>query len=137
LNLNDVILSTVEDSKNELEKRYDDKVKLLYEPKEEYIAVEGDKNRLSQILSNLVSNAVKFTKEGAISIDVEKKKMEGESENNNNNKEEVVLVSIRDTGTGIDHDILPSLFTKFATKSDTGTGLGLYISLYLKKICHP
>jgi two-component system sensor histidine kinase VicK len=43
------------------------------------------------------------------------------------NKEEVV-VSIKDTGTGIDPEILPRLFTKFATKSITGTGLGLFIS---------
>ena len=38
------------------------------------------------------------------------------------------IVSIKDTGSGIDPEILPKLFTKFATKSVTGTGLGLYIS---------
>ena len=40
----------------------------------------------------------------------------------------MVVVSVRDAGKGIDSDILPRLFTKFATKSDQGTGLGLYIA---------
>jgi signal transduction histidine kinase len=70
-----------------------------------------------------LNNAIKFTKEGDISIHVNKK------EKGNNQKEEVV-VSIKDTGTGIDLEILPRLFTKSATKSDMagGTGLGLFIS---------
>jgi signal transduction histidine kinase len=59
-----------------------------------------------------------------ISIVVEKKK---DSDNNNTNKE-VVIVSIKDTGSGIDSDILPRLFERFATKSFRGTGLGLFIS---------
>ena len=45
------------------------------------------------------------------------------SERDNNN----VVVSIEDNGTGIDSQIIPLLFSKFATKSDKGTGLGLYI----------
>ncbi len=44
-----------------------------------------------------------------------------------------VVVSIKDTGQGIDKDILPRLFTKFASKSFEGTGLGLFIS---KSIVH-
>ncbi len=39
-----------------------------------------------------------------------------------------VLVRVKDTGTGIDPEVLPALFAKFVTKSDKGTGLGLYIS---------
>ncbi len=39
-----------------------------------------------------------------------------------------IVVTITDTGSGIDSEILPRLFTKFATKSKTGTGLGLFIS---------
>jgi signal transduction histidine kinase len=88
------------------------------------IIVEADKNRLSQVISNLLNNAVKFTDEGIITIIVERKK----DDNNNSNK---VIVSIKDTGTGIDSEILPKLFTKFATKSpiaEGGTGLGLFIS---------
>jgi signal transduction histidine kinase len=131
LNLNDVILSIVEDNKNEVEKRYHGKVKLLFEPKEDHITVEADKNRLSQVISNLISNAVKFTKEGTITVDVERRNSSSsnnKSSNNNNEDEEDVIVSVKDTGTGIDPEILPRLFSKFATKSETGTGLGLYIS---------
>jgi two-component system sensor histidine kinase VicK len=68
------------------------------------------------VISNLLSNAIKFTNEGTISAATEK-------------KDNDVLVSIKDTGAGIDAEILPRLFTKFATKSETGgTGLGLFIS---------
>jgi two-component system, OmpR family, sensor histidine kinase VicK len=78
--------------------------------------VEADKDRISQVISNLLANAVKFTNEGVIRIAAEK-----------NNGE--ILVSIKDTGTGIDPEILPRLFTKFVTKPETGsTGLGLFIS---------
>ncbi len=87
------------------------------------IIVEADKNRLSQVISNLLNNAIKFTDEGSITVIVGTKKIN----NNNSNK---VIVSIKDTGTGIDSEILPKLFTKFATKSPIagGTGLGLFIS---------
>src|SRR5918993_981785 len=88
------------------------------------IIIEADKNRLSQVISNLLNNAIKFTDEGSITVIVGTKKI---NNNNNNNK---VIVSIKDTGTGIDSEILPKLFTKFATKSPIagGTGLGLFIS---------
>ena len=77
--------------------------------------------RIAQIISNLISNALKFTEEGSITVAIDKKI----SKDNNNNQ---VIVSVKDTGDGIDPEILPRLFTKFATKSDVGTGLGLYIS---------
>jgi signal transduction histidine kinase len=44
------------------------------------------------------------------------------------NKKKDVIVSIRDTGVGISSEIIDRIFSKFATKSDTGTGLGLFIS---------
>ena len=69
-----------------------------------------------QVISNLIDNAFNFTKKGAITITKEKR-IEDSS----------VIVSIKDTGTGIDSEILPRLFTKFTTGSDKGTGLGLYI----------
>jgi signal transduction histidine kinase len=62
-----------------------------------------------------MSNALKFTENGFIKINVDKKEKE-------------VIVSVEDTGSGIDPEIFPRLFCKFATKSDKGTGLGLYIS---------
>ena len=94
--------------------------KIVFDFKDD-INIEGDKGRISQVVSNLLSNSIKFTEEeGDILISVERKK-----EGNKN----IVVVSVKDTGTGIDSEILPRLFTKFASKSEIGgTGLGLYIS---------
>jgi two-component system, OmpR family, sensor histidine kinase VicK len=121
-NLNDVITNTIDDMilnrefKNKKNDDYNiDDIKLLYEPKD--IFVEADRIRLTQVIYNLLSNAIKFTKKGRIIITIEKKK---------DTKEEVV-VSIKDTGIGIDSEILPKLFSKFASKSYQGTGLGLFI----------
>jgi signal transduction histidine kinase len=86
------------------------------------ILIQADKGRISQVISNLLSNAIKFTPEGTILVSVEKDK----SSNNNNNK--TVIVSVKDSGQGIDSSLLPRLFTKFASKSEIGTGLGLFIS---------
>ena len=81
-------------------------------------------NRISQVISNLIDNAIKFiSKEGRITITVEKKKSNIASDN-----DAMVVVSVKDTGAGIHPEIIPLLFSKFATKSATGTGLGLYIS---------
>lgn len=88
-------------------------VKLLYEPRD--IIVEGDKGRISQVISNILSNATKFTTDGSISI---------KSEKSNNQ----VIISVKDTGTGIDSELFPRLFSKFASKSFSGTGLGLFIA---------
>ncbi len=121
--LTDLISGIVEDFKNDIQKKGNN-FALLYNP-EYNLVVEADKGRLTQVISNLIDNAVKFTKEGTISINVVKKRT---NEDGNNSQEEVV-VSVEDTGTGIDPEILPRLFTKFATKSETGgTGLGLFIS---------
>jgi signal transduction histidine kinase len=80
------------------------------------VIVRGDRERLYQVISNFVSNAIRFTQQGNIDISIDVAQ---------NNKEEVVL-SVKDTGSGIDPEIMPRLFTKFASRS--GTGLGLYIS---------
>jgi two-component system sensor histidine kinase VicK len=91
------------------------------------IFIEADRERMMQVLINLLDNALKFTRENdTISVIVE------EQENEDDNIKEVV-VNIKDTGTGIDPEIMPKLFTKFCTKSSsvtrtTGTGLGLYIA---------
>jgi signal transduction histidine kinase len=87
------------------------------------IIIEANRNRLSQVIHNLLHNAIKFTKEGSITVIVERKK------DNINFKYDEILVSIKDTGTGIHPEVLPKLFTKFVTKSAiAGTGLGLFIS---------
>jgi signal transduction histidine kinase len=86
------------------------------------IIIEADRNRLSQVIHNLLQNAIKFTKNGSITVIVERKK------DNINDKYDEILVSIKDTGTGIHPEVLPKLFTKFVTKSPiAGTGLGLFI----------
>jgi signal transduction histidine kinase len=99
-------------------------VKIRFDPhdKDSSIFVNVDRGRIAQVISNLISNALKFTEEGSITVAIDKKISK---DNNNNNQ---VIVSVKDTGAGIDPEILPRLFTKFATKSDVGTGLGLYIS---------
>jgi len=81
----------------------------------EPIMVEADKVRIFEVLSNLLRNAIKFTSTGMIVVKAQK--VDGE-----------VQVEVKDTGTGIDSDILPMIFEKFVTKSDQGTGLGLFIS---------
>jgi signal transduction histidine kinase len=128
LNLKEVISKTVEDYRNQIQKT-NSNVKLLYEPDQEKgkrkgeeaehdtILVYGDRTKLTQVISNLLNNALKFTRDGTVSVATRKK--EGGQK---------VLVSVKDTGDGIDPEILPRLFSKFATKSFQGTGLGLFIS---------
>ena len=115
-NLNDVIVNTINDvTINRSFNNKKDDVKILYETKN--IIVKADKERLSQVIFNLLNNAMKFTDSegGNISIISEK-------------KDNQIIVSIKDKGTGIDSEILPRLFSKFATNSFEGTGLGLFIS---------
>jgi signal transduction histidine kinase len=90
-------------------------MKISYQP--QHIFVEADKARITQVISNLLNNAVKFTEEkgGNIHISIE-------------NVDKQVLISVKDSGNGIDLEILPKLFSKFTSKSYQGTGLGLFIS---------
>ena len=89
------------------------------------LTVYGDRSAISQVVSNLISNSIKFSpQEGIISIKAEKKV----TSTDNKGVEEMVVVSVKDTGTGIDKEVFPRLFTKFTTKSFQGIGLGLYIS---------
>src|SRR5438093_12095280 len=93
-------------------------IRLSYEPK--HILLEADKERIIQVISNLLGNAIKFTEEGTITV-------------NSEIKDSQALVSIKDTGQGLDPEVMPHLFTKFGTKSplhgvQMGTGLGLFIS---------
>lgn len=89
------------------------------------VLVDADIQRLSQVISNLLNNAVKFTKDGgAVSVTVKKNEDE-EEEKQDEGKQKFVVVSVTDTGTGIDPQIFPRLFEKFVSKSFQGTGLGL------------
>src|SRR5919199_5648637 len=123
-NLVDLISDIMEDLKNDIQKKGSDIV-LSYQP-EYRLVVEADKVRIAQVISNLLNNAIKFTQDGTISIHT-MKIADSNKNNSRNQKQEEVIVSIKDTGTGIDSEILPRLFTKFAAKS-SGTGLGLFIS---------
>jgi two-component system sensor histidine kinase VicK len=129
ININDVLVDVIEDHRDQIEES-DNQNKFAYEPivyenNKEVIIIEADRERLTQVISNLLSNAIKFTKdiksgeEDRIHIDA--KKMEKD-------QEEYVVVSVRDSGTGIDPEILSRLFERFASKSFSGTGLGLFIS---------
>ena len=103
-------------------------IQLIYpELSAQPLFVYADKNRIQQVLSNLLNNALKFTDDGVITINTEKF-VETINNNANNEEKEFVSIKIKDTGKGIDPEVLPRLFEKFATKSDKGTGLGLYIS---------
>jgi signal transduction histidine kinase len=117
--LNQVISNIIEDHKSIILKE-NNKVKLLFYPSKEILLVEADKERIVGVISNLLSNAIKFSKEGKIFVSTEMK------DNNNNNFH--ALVTVKDTGEGIDPEILPKIFSKFITKSFEGLGLGLYIS---------
>ena len=82
---------------------------------------------MQQVINNLLSNAISFTNNGTVTISVYLAQIDSYADNDKLNKESIV-VEVRDTGTGINPEIIPRLFEKFATKSLTGTGLGLYIS---------
>ena len=84
------------------------------------LAITGDPERIAQVISNLLGNALKFTKEGTINVRV------GRRNNCPNSSEAVVYVS--DSGQGIDPEVIHKLFERFVSKSEKGTGLGLFIS---------
>jgi signal transduction histidine kinase len=119
--LNDLIRNTIHDImiKREIENK---NVKILYKPnkEEDLIFLKGDSQQLARVIFNLVSNAIKFTSRGTILIKTKKEDYSGSDSR--------VVVSVKDSGSGIDHEISTRLFTKFATKSEKGTGLGLFIS---------
>jgi two-component system sensor histidine kinase VicK len=117
INLDEIILNAINDTKRNQQIKKN--VILLYQQHDEGInyTIQADKGRLNQVMSNLISNAIKFTEEGSIIITSKKEE--------NENK---VIVSVKDSGIGIHREVIPRLFQKFATKSYQGTGLGLYIS---------
>ncbi|HKR73502.1 MAG TPA: ATP-binding protein [Candidatus Nitrosocosmicus sp.] len=146
-NINEKIKNVIEDIKSK-----DDEIAIIFdEQKEDPIIVEADSIRIYQVISNLLNNALKSSKicidtgdnystdydiSSTITALTTIKKFSSIYKNGNNtgkdslsnNHNDEVIVSIKDRGTGIDPDIQDKLFSKFATKSDTGSGLGLYIS---------
>jgi signal transduction histidine kinase len=117
--LNEKIKSAINDTENGHDNGSNNNVKILFPPKEP-ITVFADRDRIYQVLSNLLNNALKFTNNGTISVNTSL------ISSDNHNKE--VIVTIIDTGIGISPEIMPKLFSKFVTSSNQGTGLGLFIS---------
>jgi len=114
LDLGKIISSVVDDFKRNNENR--NSVNITFKNMANFTLVKADKGRLVQVITNLLNNALKFTKEGNITVI-----LKADNENQ-------VMIVVRDSGIGIDSEIYPRLFSKFATKSHIGTGLGLYIS---------
>ncbi len=91
--------------------------------------LHGDPTRLRQILLNLLDNAIKFTAEGEVVVQVSRLRQ--------TDTHVVLHFSVRDTGVGIPADLLPNLFRSFSqadgstTRKFGGTGLGLAISKQL------
>ena len=148
-NLNDVLSHVVDDYKNEINKN-NPQISISYEPAIEPgnggPLIVADKERVIQVVSNLINNAIKFTTQGTISVSAkiirENEEMRTKNKDRRTPEDHMigtdkeihrldngqVFVSIKDTGSGIDSEIVPKLFSKFTTKSLKGTGLGLYIS---------
>jgi two-component system, OmpR family, sensor histidine kinase VicK len=117
---------------------FESKIKVK-EGEEDIVVVEADEERLTQVIDNILDNAFKFTdSSGRITVTLEKKQeaqtqeqlgeYAQEGEQGQGQEQQHAIITIKDKGMGIDPEILPRLFTKFATKSYKGTGLGLYIS---------
>jgi two-component system sensor histidine kinase VicK len=117
------LITAVVNEHGEIIKKSNRNIKLAYVPKDERgsksILVDADRGRISQVVSNLLSNAIKFTEEGSVIVT---------TEINDNDNKNAIIVRVKDSGVGIDCEILPKLFAKFVSKSFQGTGLGLFIS---------
>ena len=129
-NLNEEILNIIDDYRKQAENT-NGNVKVVYEPATydwDVTLIEADKRRIAQVISNLFNNATKFTKEGTITITTRIIKRKNIDRIQGGEEAAELFVAVKDTGTGIDPELMPRLFTKFASKSYQGTGLGLFIS---------
>lgn len=123
--LNQTIKQVIEDHQKEALNK---EVQIIFDSKKNTPAtVYADEARLQQVIHNLLSNAINFTQNGTIMITAYRARVDTKGEIDESDRESAV-VEIKDTGTGINAEILPRLFDKFATRSMSGTGLGLYIS---------
>jgi two-component system, OmpR family, sensor histidine kinase VicK len=122
-NIFDLVSEVVDDHRERIKDSRNKNIELSYDSDEgkRRIFVEADRGRITQVLTNLLNNALKFTDEGQITVSTY------QNNDSNDNKDEVT-VRVVDTGSGIDNGIYPKIFSKFATKSHQGTGLGLFIS---------
>ena len=120
IDFNEIVLRSIQNAKGSFD---NNKVKInCHFSKNETNFVRGDYQRLSQVMTNLLNNSIKYTYNGKIDVFIEHSK-EGSRVN-----DQFIIIQIRDSGVGIDPQIMDKLFSKFGTKSETGTGLGLFIS---------
>lgn len=123
--LNQTIKQVIEDHQKEALNK---EVQIIFDSKKNIPAtVYADEARLQQVIDNLLSNAINFTQNGTITITAYRAQVDTKGEIDESHRESTV-VEIKDSGTGINSEMLPRLFDKFATRSMSGTGLGLYIS---------
>jgi two-component system, OmpR family, sensor histidine kinase VicK len=115
VNINEKIREIIDDVRSQVQNPND--LQIIFLETKRPVHLQADKTRLYQVIANLLTNAIKFTNAGTITVSAEV--------NDNNNE---LIITVKDSGEGIHSDIIPRLFTKFATKSNVGTGLGLYIS---------
>ena len=126
-----VLLTSLQQAHQLQAREQHDRLTILHDP-EEVDFVVGDQVKLGQILNNLLSNALKFTKDGQVTLSVTRERLEEDTA--------FVLFSVQDTGIGIPPDKLNSIFDKF-TQADSstrrhygGTGLGLTITSKLLEL---
>jgi signal transduction histidine kinase len=118
--LSEKIKTVISDIENGYDTERKKNVKIIFQPTES-ITIFADRDRIYQVLSNLLINAIKVTKNGTITVNTS-------LNNSTNSPNKQVIVTIMDTGVGISPEIMPKLFSKFVTTSNQGTGLGLFIS---------
>ena len=92
-----------------------EKQTITYNPDDTF--VHADREKVTEVVTNLITNGIKFTEEGTIAITTERDLNKG-----------LAIIRVKDSGSGIDPEIMPRLFEKFVTKSEKGTGIGLFIS---------
>jgi len=114
--LNLKVVNVINDVKQQVDLHKIDKDRIEFTPLEK-ITIFADKEKIFEVLANLLNNALKFTQHGTITISAERRDKTNEA-----------IIKIKDSGPGIDPEIIPHLFSKFKTKSEKGLGLGLYIA---------
>jgi signal transduction histidine kinase len=113
--LRQMIENVIDDMRNLIPHDKDIEIRFESKVKKVSVMIEGDGERIFEVISNLLSNALKFIEEGQVVVVLDEK--DGQA-----------IVKVKDTGIGIAPEIYPNLFTKFATKSEKGTGLGLFLA---------
>lgn len=124
LRINSLLDSTLDLLDQQIEKQG---VRVLKDLREDLPSVRGDQDQLQQVFLNLILNAIQSMHDGGelrISASCERTSKEGLEAG----AREYVVVCVKDTGVGIDKEVLQNIFNPFFTTKDKGTGLGLMVS---------